>query len=81
PGASQAARGVGVGGVQVHSRRLPGIQAHQQVLLAGAAETLALEHHALSRDCYLAGVIAGIRAIPGRVGLLRGLEAVLFEEA
>ena len=81
PAGEESARGKDVGGVRVHSRRLPGIQAHQQVLFAGDAETLTLEHHALSRDCYLAGVVAGIRAVPGRVGVLRGLEAVLFEEA
>ena len=81
PAGEDTARGLDVDGVRVHSRRLPGIQAHQQVLFAGDAETLTLEHHALSRDCYLAGVVAGIRAMPGRVGVLRGLEAVLFEEA
>lgn len=81
PEGAEDCRGADVGGVRVHSRRLPGIQAMQQVAFAAEAETLTLEHHALSRDCYLAGVVAGIRAIPGRVGVLRGLEAVLFEEA
>ncbi len=75
------ARGEDVGGVRIHSRRLPGIQAHQEVVFAGDAETLTLAHHALARDCYLAGVIAAVRAIPGRVGLLRGLDSVLFESA
>lgn len=71
-------RGLDVDGVQVHSRRLPGIHARQEIHLAGAAETLTLSHDALSRDCYLPGVLAGIRAMPGRVGLLRGLETILF---
>ncbi len=80
--ASEApARALDVDGVRVHSRRLPGIQAMQEVTFAAEAETLTLEHHALSRDCYLAGVVAGVRAMPGRVGVLRGLETVLFEEA
>ena len=81
PASEDVARGEDVEGVRVHSRRLPGIQAMQEVVFAAEAETLTLEHHALSRDCYLAGVVAGVRAIPGRVGVLRGLEAVLFEEA
>lgn len=81
PAGEETARGQDVEGVRVHSRRLPGIQAMQEVIFAAEAETLTLEHHALSRDCYLAGVVAGVRAIPGRVGVLRGLEAVLFEDA
>jgi len=76
---SQApSRGLDVEGVRVHSRRLPGIHAQQEVHLAGAHEALTLSHQALSRACYLAGVIAGIRAVPERRGLLRGLESVLF---
>jgi 4-hydroxy-tetrahydrodipicolinate reductase len=71
-------RGVNVDGVQVHSRRLPGIHARQEVHFGAPAEALTLSHDALSRDCYLAGVLAGIRSMPGRVGLLRGLETVLF---
>ena len=74
-------RGLDVEGVQVHSRRLPGIHARQEVHLAGAAEAMTLSHDALSRDCYLAGVVTAIRAMPGRVGLLRGLETILFAEA
>ena len=81
PPSSDRARGEDVEGVRVHSRRLPGIQAHQEVLFAGDAETLTLTHHALARDCYLPGVLAALRAMPGRVGLLRGLEAILFEES
>ena len=73
-----AGRGLDVEGVQVHSRRLPGIHARQEVHLAGSAEALTISHEALSRDCYLPGVIAGIQAMPGRVGLLRGLETLLF---
>jgi len=72
-------RGLVVEGVQVHSRRLPGIHARQEVHLGGEAEALTLSHDALSRDCYLPGVVVGIRAMPGRVGLLRGLESILFE--
>ncbi len=81
PASSDVARGSDVDGVRVHSRRLPGIQAQQDVVFAADAETLTLSHHALARDCYLAGVIAAVRGMPGRVGLLRGLEPILFESA
>ena len=67
--------------MRVHSRRLPGIHARQEIHLAGPFESLTLTHDASSRDCYLAGVIAAVRAIPGRVGLLRGLDPVLFGES
>lgn len=80
PVGEESARGHDVDGVRVHSRRLPGIQAMQDVVFASESETLTLTHHALSRSCYLAGVVAAIRAMPGRTGLLRGLEPVLFED-
>jgi 4-hydroxy-tetrahydrodipicolinate reductase len=51
--------------------------ARQEVHFGGAGETLVLRHDALSRDCYLPGVLAAIRAMPGRVGVLRGLESIL----
>ncbi len=80
PATSDVARGQDVDGVRVHSRRLPGIQAMQDVAFAGEAETLTLSHHALARDCYLGGVVAAVRAMPGRTGLVRGLEPILFED-
>ncbi len=80
PSSDGEGRGLSVEGVQVHSRRLPGIHARQEVHLAGSSESLTLAHDALSRDCYLAGVVAAIRAMTGRVGLLRGLETILFAE-
>ena len=79
PSTDAPSRGRSVEGVRVHSRRLPGIHAKQEVHLAGPHEALTLTHDALSRDCYLEGVVAGIRAVPGRVGLLRGLDPILFE--
>jgi 4-hydroxy-tetrahydrodipicolinate reductase len=64
--------------VPVHSVRLPGLLAHQEVLLAGPGELLTIRHDALSRECYVPGVLSAVRAIRGRVGLLRGLESILF---
>lgn len=80
PESAEVSRGLDVAGVRVHSRRLPGIHARQEVHLAGAHESLTLLHDASSRDCYLPGVIAAVRAMPGRVGLERGLDGILFGE-
>ena len=73
-----ASRGSEHHGVRVHSVRLPGIVAHQEVLFGGVGELLTLRHDALSRECYVLGVVAAVRAMPGRVGLVRGLESILF---
>jgi 4-hydroxy-tetrahydrodipicolinate reductase len=65
--------------VPIHSVRLPGLVAHQDVLFSGPGEVLTLRHDALSRECYVPGVLAAVRAVGGRPpGLLRGLESVLF---
>lgn len=75
--AEAAARGGLHAGVRVHSVRLPGFLAHQEVIFGGAGEVLTIRHDAFSRECYLPGVLLGVRSVRGRVGLLRGLEAVL----
>jgi 4-hydroxy-tetrahydrodipicolinate reductase len=72
-----ASRGLSVDGVAVHSLRLPGVMARQEVVFGGPGESLTIRHDALSRECYLPGVVAAVRWIPGRVGLFRGLEEAL----
>lgn len=64
-------------GVHVHSVRLPGLVAHQDVLLGGPGELLTLRHDAMSRECYVPGVVLAVSAIRARVGLVRGLEPLL----
>ena len=76
-GGRPGARGHDAGGVRVHSVRLPGMLAHQEVLFGGTGEMLTLRHDALSRECYLPGVILGIRRIRERTGLVHGLEALM----
>jgi 4-hydroxy-tetrahydrodipicolinate reductase len=78
PGGAATARGLDVGGVRVHSLRLPDVMAWQEVRFGAPGQTLVLSHDARSRDCYLPGVLAAIRAMPGRVGLVRGLAPILF---
>ena len=77
PRADGAARGEVRAGVPIHSVRLPGFLAHQEVLFGGVGEALTIRHDAFSRECYLPGVLLGVRSVRGRVGLLRGLESVL----
>lgn len=73
----EAARGHDVQGVHVHSVRLPGLVARQDVVFGSSGEALLLRHEAHSRECYLPGVLLAVRAMPGRVGLVRGLDPLL----
>jgi 4-hydroxy-tetrahydrodipicolinate reductase len=69
------------GEVAIHSVRLPGLVAHQEVLLGGHGETLTIRHDSLSRESFMPGVVMAVRAVAGRPGLTQGLEPILFEEA
>jgi 4-hydroxy-tetrahydrodipicolinate reductase len=71
------ARGARVQGIPVHSVRVRGLVAHQEVLLGGVGETLNIRHDMLDRSAALPGVLAAIRAVPRRPGLTVGLEHVL----
>ena len=70
-------RGQKVEGITVHSIRLPGIIARQEVLLGGAGQTLSLKHDAISRECYMPGVILATREVMKLKGLVYGLDALL----
>lgn len=73
------ARGADVDGVRVHSVRLSGLVAHQEVLLGGHDETLTIRHDSMARSSFMPGVLLGIRSVPDRPGLTVGLEHVLPE--
>ena len=62
----------------VHSVRLPGLVAHQEVILGGHDETLTIRHDSLSRESFMPGVVLAVRAVGGRPGLTLGLEPLLF---
>jgi len=66
------------GEVPVHSVRLPGLVAHQEVILGGLGETLTIRHDSLSRESFMPGVVLAARAVGGRPGLTLGLEPILF---
>jgi len=69
------------GEVPIHSVRLPGLVAHQEVLLGGVGETLTIRHDSLSRESFMPGVVMAVRAVPDRPGLTMGLEPILFGDA
>ncbi|GLW90986.1 4-hydroxy-tetrahydrodipicolinate reductase [Actinokineospora globicatena] len=71
------ARGAPVDGVRVHSVRLGGLVAHQEVLFGGEGETLTIRHDSLDRKSFMPGVLHGVRAIVARPGLTVGLENLL----
>jgi 4-hydroxy-tetrahydrodipicolinate reductase len=71
------ARGAEVEGVHIHSMRLAGLVAHQEVLFGGPGETLTLRHDSLDRVSFMPGVLLAIRAVSGRPGLTVGLEPLL----
>jgi 4-hydroxy-tetrahydrodipicolinate reductase len=68
------ARGATVGEVPVHSIRLRGLVAHQEVLLGGPGETLSIRHDSLDRAGFMPGVLLGVRQVVSNKGLTFGLE-------
>ncbi len=73
----QASRGQNVDGVTIHSVRLPGMMAHQEVLFGAGGQTLSIRHDTINRECYLPGVIMAVKEVVNRKGLTYGLDALL----
>ena len=75
---AREARGATVAGTQVHSLRLPSFVVSTEIVFARAGERLSLRHDAGETPApYVAGTLLAIRAVPGRVGLTRGLDQLL----
>jgi 4-hydroxy-tetrahydrodipicolinate reductase len=73
----QGARGGSEAGIPIHSVRLPGLLAHQEVLFGGPGQVLTIRQDTLDRRAFMPGVLLGIREIPGRRGLVDSLEHLL----
>ena len=70
-------RGGEIGGVAIHSIRLPGIMASQEVIFGALGQTLSLRHDAISRECYMPGVLLAIKEVVKQQRLVYGLDALL----
>jgi len=76
-GEAAASRGQSVEGVNIHSVRLPGLMAHQEVILGGDGETLRIRHDQISREAFMPGVLLAVKEVVKRQGLIYGLDNLL----
>lgn len=70
-------RGGEMDGIHIHSVRLPGLVAHQEVIFGGLGQTLTIRHDSISRESFMPGVVIAIRKIGQKKGLTYGLESIL----
>jgi len=79
----KGARGALIDGVPVHSVRIPGYVAHQEVIFGGLGQTLTIRHDSIDRSSFMPGVVLACEKIINRSGLITGLENLmdLSEEA
>jgi 4-hydroxy-tetrahydrodipicolinate reductase len=76
-GEPTASRGEETEGINIHSVRLPGLMAHQEVILGAAGQTLSIRHDTINRECYMPGVILAIKAVVKLKGFIYGLDRLL----
>lgn len=77
PHTDQRARGQKVDGIPIHSLRLSGVLARQEVIFGGNGETLTVRHDTLSPSSYEQGIVLALRALPGMTGVTVGLDSLL----
>ncbi len=73
----EGARGANTGGIPIHSVRLPGFVASQEVIFGGQGQTLSLRHDSTGRDSFMPGVILAVREVMQRQELVVGLDALV----
>ncbi len=76
---SGARGGEFTGGIRIHSVRLPGLVAHQEVVFGGLGQTLTIRHDSINRESFMPGVLIGIRRVMQLERVVYGLEKLLFE--
>ncbi len=69
--------GTGAAGIHIHSVRLRGLVAHQEVLLGGAGQSLTIRHDSYDRQSFMPGVLLAVRGVESRPGVTVGLEQLL----
>ncbi|WP_394770096.1 4-hydroxy-tetrahydrodipicolinate reductase [Lacisediminihabitans sp.] len=77
PHADQRARGQQVASVPIHSLRMQGVVARQDVVFGGRGETLTLSHETLDPSSYEAGILLALSALPGTEGVVVGLDRLI----
>jgi len=75
--AMDGARGANVDGIPVHSVRLAGLVAHQEVLLGSDGEQLTIRHDSFNHESFMPGVLLGVRSVGSHPGLTVGLDGYL----
>jgi 4-hydroxy-tetrahydrodipicolinate reductase len=70
-------RGQTVEGINIHSVRIPGIMAHQEVIFGTAGQTLKIRHDTINRECYMPGVLLAVKAVVKQKGFIYGLDKLL----
>jgi 4-hydroxy-tetrahydrodipicolinate reductase len=70
-------RGEVAQGISIHSVRLPGLMAHQEVIFGGTGQTLSIRHDSISRECFMPGVIMATKEVVKHKGLIHGLDQLL----
>ncbi len=73
----EGARGAECDGIRVHSVRLPGLVAHQEVIFGAPGQTLTIRHDTVDRSSFMPGVLLAVREVAGRAGVTVGLEHLL----
>ena len=76
-GQASNSRGEQVEGITIHSVRLPGLLAHQEVILGAPGQTLSIRHDMISREGFMPGIILAIKEVVKRQGLIYSLDALL----
>ena len=76
-GKATESRGQQVEGATIHSVRLPGLMAHQEVILGGPGQTVSIRHDTINRECYMPGVMLAIKEVVKHRGLIYGLDTLL----
>lgn len=71
------ARGAEREGTRIHSVRLPGLVAHQEIIFGGQGQTLSIRHDCTHRSSFMPGVMMAVKAVVDRPGLTYGLESIL----
>ena len=68
------------GDIRIHSVRLPGLMAHQEIVFGGLGQTLTIRHDSISRESFVPGILLAVRKVTTLTGVVYGLEKLLFED-